>query len=112
MKKEFAIELIKKILTAFHEKRFSDVMELADESTLNAEELAEFVQGTVKLNKCKRIDEFKEKNIAYVSKEDREPFEIVYHLTAGGKELPLVLRLEVEFGGDGSHKTKLDIEPN
>ena len=112
MKKEFAADLIKKILTALHEKRFADVITLVDESTLNEEELVEFIQGTVKLNKCKCIDCFKEKNIAYVSKEDKDPFEIVYHLGACGKEMPLVLRLEVLFGEDGFHMTRLDIEPN
>lgn len=112
MKKEFAVDLIKKILSALHEKRFCEAAALVDESTLNEEELVEFVQGIVNLNKCKRIDMFREKNIAYVSKDDKDPFEIVYHLGADGKEMPLVLRLEVMFGEDGSHMTRPDIEPN
>ena len=112
MKKEFAVDLIKNILTLLHEKRFADVTALVDECTLNKDELVEFVQGTVKLNKCKCIDCFKEKNIAYVSRDDRKPYEIVYRLTAGGKEIPLVMRLEILFGEDGSYVTGLDIEPN
>lgn len=113
MKKEFTLELLKRILTALHEKRFGDVIKLVDESSLDESELVEFVQGTVELNEFKLIDEFKAENIAHMSSEDITPFEIVYYLDAdGGEELPLVMRLEVEFGGDGCNRTILDIEPN
>ena len=45
MKKEFAVDLIKNILTLLHEKRFADVTAFVDECTLNKDELVEFVQG-------------------------------------------------------------------
>lgn len=112
-KKEYGINILKQILTALHEKRFDDVTELVDESTLNAEDLEECVQGTVELNEFNVIDEYMESNIVFIDKEDNEPFTIVSYISAdGGNDLPLTLNLELECLDDGTIRTVLDIEPD
>lgn len=111
-KKEYAINLLKQILTALHEKRFGDVTNIVDESTLNVDEIIEFVQGTIELNEFNSIDEYREENIAYISSANKEPFEVVYYINAdGGNDIPIVLQLKVESQGE-TKRTHLDFEPN
>lgn len=112
-KKEYAIGLVKEILTALHEKRFEDIAGLVDESSLNAEDLKECVQGTVELNEFQTIDEYMEENIISVDEEEDEPFAVESYLSAdGGNDLPMCLRLELECNEDGTVRTILDIEPD
>lgn len=111
-KRDFAISLLKQILTALHEKRFADAVNLVDECTLSVDDIIEFVQGTVELNEFDTIDEYREKNIAYTTDEDDEPFQIDYYIEAdGGNDVPLIIQLKIEYQGD-SRRTILDIEPN
>lgn len=112
-KKNYALELLKKILAALHEKRFGDVVRLVDECSLSESELQEFVQGTVEANGLKRIDGYLEENICSIDEEDDDPFIVETYLTADeGFDLPLCLSLELETGEDGSMKSMLNIEPN
>lgn len=109
--KEFTIKILKKILVALHEMRFSDVIGLVDESYPNEEKLVEFIRETVGFDGFKLIDEFSEENIAYISSEDRKPFDVVYYLRAdGGKQLNMVLRLGVVTDRNGSRKIMLNFE--
>lgn len=111
-KRDFAINLLKQILTALHNKQFDKVVELVDESVLSADDINECVQGTVELNEFDTIDEFKEKNIASISSEDNEPFMVDYYIEADdGNDIPVILQLKIE-SRDGCRRTKLDIEPN
>lgn len=111
-KRDFAINLLKQILTALHNKQFDKVVELVDESVLSDDDMIECVQGTVELNEFDTIDEYREKNIADISSEDNEPFMVDYYIEAdGGNDVPLILQLKIEFQ-NGSRHTKLDIEPN
>lgn len=110
-KRDFAINLLKEILAALHEKRFADVVNLVDECTLSVDDIIECVQGTVELNEFDAIDEYREKNIAYITDEDSEPFQIDYYIEAdGGNDIPLIIQLKTE-SRDGSRHTILDIEP-
>lgn len=111
-RREFAINLLKQILSALHEKRFADVVNLVDECTLSVDDMIECVQGTVELNEFDTIDEFREQNIAYTTDENDEPFQIDYYIEAdGGNDVPLIIQLKIESRG-GSRRTILDIEPN
>lgn len=110
-KKKYALELLKKILAALHEKRFGDVVRLVDECSFSESELQEFVQGTVEVNGFERIDEYLEENVCSVDEEDDDPFTVESYLTADeGFDLPLCLRLEIEF--DEGIRTRLDIDAN
>ena len=110
-KRDFAINILKQLLTALHEKRFADVVNIVDECTLSVDDIIECVQGTVELNEFDSIDEYLEENIAFVTNEGREPFQIDYYIEAdGGNDLPLIIQLKIESQGD-SRRTFLDIEP-
>lgn len=112
-KKKYALELLKKILEALHEKRFDDVVRLVNECSLSESELQEFVQGTVEDNGYERIDGYQEENICSIDEDDDEPFIVEIYLTADeGFDLPLCLSLELETDEDGSLKSMLEIEPN
>lgn len=115
-KKEYAIEIVKQVLTALHEKRFEDIEGIVDESSLNAEDLEECVQGTVELNDFQTIDEYREENVISMDNldvEENDPFSLHSYITADeGNDLPLVLILKLECQDNGSLKTILEIEPN
>jgi hypothetical protein len=112
-KKKFALELLKKILSALHEKRFDDVIRLVDECSMNENELQEFIQGTVEANGCGRIDEYQEENICSIDEEEDDPFFVETYLTADeGYDLPLCLSLELEADEDGNVKSVLEIDAN
>lgn len=112
-KKKYALELLKKILEALHEKKFGEVIRLVDECALSESELQEFVQGTVEENGFERIDGYQEENICSMDEEDDDPFIVETYLTADeGFDLPLCLSLELETDEDGGIKSRLEIEPN
>lgn len=112
-KKEYALELLKKIMAALHEKSFGDVLRLVDECSLNESGLQEFVQGTVEEKGFERIDGYLEENICSIDGEDDDPFIVEAYLTADeGFDLPLCLSLELEADGDGSMRSMLEIEPD
>lgn len=111
-KKALARNMLKQILTALHEKRFDDVVSLVTESTLNAADIEEFIQGTVEVNGFNRLDKYIAKNVCmlYV---DGNRTSIEYYLSAdGNQDLPLCLILDLIEGEDGTVTSVLDISPN
>ncbi|MCI8373239.1 MAG: hypothetical protein HFI75_12800 [Lachnospiraceae bacterium] len=121
-KKEQAIELLKKIFQALHEKRFGDIAKLVDTCTLDAQDIEECVQGTVEMNEFETMDTYREENICSIHERESSAFEVdsydsalevdCYITADGGNELPLVLSLRLENWADGSVRTHLDMEPN
>lgn len=112
-KKEYGMKMLKQIFIALHEKNFGDIMMIVDESSLDTNELKEFVQGTVELNDFDAIDEYREENIILIDDESDEPFTIESYLSADdGHELPLCLILELRILDNGNMKSTLNIEPN
>ena len=111
-KKTLARNLLKKILVALHEKRFDDVASMVTESTLNAADIEEFIQGTVEVNGFGTMDKYIAKNeCGFYTEENRTSIE--YYLTAdGNQELPLLLILDFEEHDDGTVTTTLDISPD
>ena len=111
-KKTYALNLLKKILIALHEKRFEDVVSLVDESTLNAEDMEECIQGTVEINEYRTMDKYIAKNLAGFEVNE-DSFYIEYYITAdGGNDLPLILIIDFTCNDDGSIKACLNIDAN
>ncbi len=109
-RKSLAKSMLKKILVALHEKRFEDVVALVTESTLNAEDIEECIQGTVEDNGFSRMDKYIAKNVCgfYV---EEDYVSIEYYLTAdGNQELPLCLILDISEDEDGTVKSVLNID--
>lgn len=121
-KKEQAVEVLKKVFHALHEKRFDDIAKIVDNCTLNAQEIEECVQGTVEVNEFETMDTYREENICSVQERQSSAFEADTYVSAievdsyitadGGNELPLVLSLRLEHWADGTVRTSLDIEPD
>ena len=71
-KKEQAIELLKKIFQALHEKRFGDIAKLVDTCTLDAQDIEECVQGTVEMNEFETMDTYREENICSIHERETQ----------------------------------------
>lgn len=113
IRKNDALKLLKKILAALHEEKFGDVVRLVDECSMSADEIQEFVQGTVNDNGYERIDKYTEDNICAMDEEGDDPFLVETYLTADeGCDLSLCLSLELETDEDGEIRSRLDIQPN
>ena len=111
-KKALARNMLKQLLLALHEKRFEDVVAMVTESTLNAADIEEFIQGTVEINGFNRLDKYIAKNVCmlYV---DGNRTSIEYYLSAdGNQDLPLCLILDLIEDENGKVTSVLDISPN
>ena len=109
-RKSFAKSLLKKILVALHEKRFGDVVAMVTESTLNAEDIEECIQGTVEDNGFSRMDKYIAKDVCGFYVED-DLVSIEYYLSAdGNQELPLCLILDISEDEDGAVRSVLNID--
>lgn len=116
-KKEYGLDVLKKILDALHGKRFSDISEIVTNTKTGPMEelpdfLLEFVQGTAEANDFQTIDKYNEQSDIYFD-EFNGTYSIEYIMTADdGEELPLLLRLELKDAEDGETNVILDIQPN
>ena len=111
-KKTLIRNLLKQVLTALHEKRFDDVVALVTESTLNAEDIEECVQGTVVDNDFHTIDKYIAKNVEELYVDGNRTC-IGYYLTAdGNNDLPMYLTIDLIENDDGTVSSILDIEPD
>lgn len=111
-KKTLARNMLKQILTALHEKRFDDVVALVTESTLNAADIEEFIQGTVEDNGFNSLDKYIAKNVCMLYVNGNRT-SIEYYLTAdGNQDLPLCLILDLIEDENGMVTSVLDISPN
>ena len=121
--KDKAIEILKKILHLFHEKRFGDILSVVSASKIeNFEEfLSECVQGTLKLNNFESIDEygipcsFKPKyeysQLDFYNNTENS-FVLEYAMTSDSEIVDMVLQLEFSYTEDGEIEgTFVNVEP-
>lgn len=79
--KQIALETIKAVVDAIFAKDYAAIPQLVDRSDLPMEELAEFVEETLRLNDQKTIAPFAEADAGFYEDEDGEGFEVEYLLT-------------------------------
>lgn len=114
--REFAIEILKKVIAALREERFADLAGCIDESALNAEQVAGFMREALGRDALKLIGGFSEENILYSGSGRGNSFDVVYILGADSERLfAPVIRFGVITGADGSMRTVLNFartQPN
>lgn len=121
--KEYAIETLKKILKALHEKKYNEVIKCVDESKI--ENLTEFLSGpiqeTLNINNFDTIDEYGVEcnfhpNYEYSQMmmekyNDSEDFYLEYDLSSNGELVDLVLQLDFKHKKDGLKCIFENIDP-
>lgn len=121
--KEYAIETLKKILDALHEKKYNEVIKIVDESEI--ENLTEFLSGpideTLKTNNFETIDEYGiecnfQPNYEYsqimIDKyNNSKDFYLEYDLTSNGNLVDLSLQLKFKYTKDGLKCIFKNIDP-
>ncbi|MDE6471157.1 MAG: hypothetical protein K2L19_09085 [Eubacterium sp.] len=107
--REQAIAVLEKILKAFHNKEFSDVQVIVDESEIDDLEdfLTEFMQGTLELNDFDAVDEYgaeyhfnpqyEYSQLSIELYNDKSGFYLEYDMTSNGKLVDMVLQLKFIF---------------
>lgn len=112
-----AIETLKSILHAFHEKRFEDILSLVSASEIEKPEefLTEYMQGTLELNDFDAIDEygvpcsFQPKydysQLEFYENNHNHSFLLEYAMTSGSDLVDMVLQLEFLYMDNGEIKS-------
>lgn len=112
-----AIEVLKSILHAFHEKKFEDILSIVSESEIEEPEnfLTEFMQGTLALNDFDVIDEYgipcsfqpsyAYSQLEFYEKKDKSGFTLEYAMTSGADLVDMVLQLEFLYTDTGELKS-------
>ena len=107
--KEKSIEILKNILRALHEKRYSDVINYVDESEIDNLEnyLSGPIQETLDINNFNTIDEYgvecnfrpqyEYSQIKIEKYNDNGDFYLEYDLTSNGEKINLVLQLDFKY---------------
>ncbi len=126
MKEEFkteAIEVCKKILTALHTNKFSNVTSLVDESEIEDLEdfLSEFLHGTLEENGFDAVDEYgaecsfkpnyEYSQLTIDEYDDKSGFYLDYEMTSDGELVDLILQLEFIYEDDGIKSIFKNIDP-
>lgn len=126
MKEEFkleAIEVCKKILSALHNNKFSEIGALVDEVEIDdlEEFLVEFVKGTLEENGFECIDEFgvecsfkpnyEYSQLTIDEYDDESGFYLDYEMTSEGELVDLVLQLEFLYEDGGVKSIFKNIDP-
>ena len=103
-----AIEVLKQILQALHEERFSDVTLIVDESKI--ENLEEFLEFVVK-NHFESVDEYGVfvddydfEQMTFYEYDDGSGFEIEYEMTSDSAPSGMILQLEFLYLDNDSLK--------
>lgn len=111
--REQAIAVLEKILKAFHNKEFSNVRAIVDESEIDDLEdfLAEFMQGTLELNDFETIDEYgaecsfkpqyEYSQLSIELYNNKSGFYLEYDMTSNGELVDMVLQLKFIFTENG-----------
>lgn len=111
--REQAVAVLEKILKAFHNKNFSEVQAIVDESEIDDLEdfLAEFMQGTLELNDFDAIDEYgaecnfkpqyEYSQLSIELYNDNSGFYLEYDMTSNGELVDMVLQLKFIFTENG-----------
>lgn len=111
--KEYSIDILKSILKALHEKRYSDVINYVDESKIDNLEnfLSGPIQETLDINNYSNIDEYgvecnfnpqyEYSQIIIEKYNDNGDFYLEYDLTSNGELIDLVLQLDFKHTKDG-----------
>ena len=115
--KRQAIETLKLVLHAFHEKRFADISSIVSESEIENPEkfLTEFMQGTLELNGFDAIDEYgapcsfrpdyEYSQLSIIEYKNKSGFTLEYEMTSGSELADMVLQLEFLYTDNGEMKS-------
>lgn len=122
--KQQAVEVLKNILKAFHEKRYKDVLLYVDESKISdlEEYLLIAIQGTLDLNNLDVIDDYgipcnfnppyEYSQLEFYEYNDNSGFVLEYAMTSNGDLVDLQLQLEFLYKGkDGVKAVFKNVDP-
>lgn len=121
--KEEALNVLKSILHALHNKKFESVLSCVHESEIEDLEnyLIEYIQGTLELNDFDVIDEYGveckfkpeyEYSQLYIDEyNDKSGFFLDYDLTSNGYLVDLTLKLKFLYTDTGLKNILVNIDP-